>query len=73
MTRALLSAHLFICLTWSGTDAAGQENWPRFRGANAMSVASDDPRLPNRWSREENVLWKTTGAGTGMVLSRDLG
>lgn len=30
-----------------------------------MSVAADDPRLPDRWSQTENVLWKTPVPGLG--------
>lgn len=45
--------------------ALAQENWPRFRGANAMSVAQNDERLPDRWSQDENVFWKTEVPGLG--------
>jgi hypothetical protein len=37
--------------------ARAQDNWPRFRGANADSVAADDKRLPESWSKTENVKW----------------
>lgn len=42
-----------------------QENWPRFRGAQANGVAEDDPRLPDRWSKTENVRWKVKVPGLG--------
>ncbi len=41
------------------------ENWPSFRGADALSVAEDDPRLPLSWSATENVTWKTPVDGLG--------
>jgi outer membrane protein assembly factor BamB len=43
----------------------GQENWTRFRGADATGVAADDPRLPDTWDQQTNVLWKTTIPGRG--------
>ncbi|MCA9231243.1 MAG: PQQ-binding-like beta-propeller repeat protein [Planctomycetales bacterium] len=45
--------------------AAGQENWPRFRGADATGVVADDPRLPDTWDQETNVLWKAAIPGRG--------
>lgn len=40
-------------------------NWPRFRGADGTGVSADDPRLPERWSETENVLWQTPVPGWG--------
>ncbi|MEM1249825.1 MAG: PQQ-binding-like beta-propeller repeat protein [Acidobacteriota bacterium] len=39
------------------------DNWPSFRGAKALSVADDDPRLPETWSTTENVVWKVEVPG----------
>lgn len=33
-------------------------NWPQFRGPGALGVA-DHPSLPDRWSTNENVAWKS--------------
>ena len=41
------------------------ENWPSFRGADALPVAEDDDRLPLTWSATENVVWKTPIDGLG--------
>jgi outer membrane protein assembly factor BamB len=41
------------------------ENWPSFRGANALATVADDPRLPTTWSTTENVSWKTPVEGLG--------
>ncbi|MSU64105.1 MAG: serine/threonine protein kinase [Pedosphaera sp.] len=41
------------------------DNWPRFRGADATGVASDDPRLPVEWSKTNNVVWTTDIPGLG--------
>jgi outer membrane protein assembly factor BamB len=40
------------------------EYWPQFRGPSA-GVAEDDPRLPERWSRTENVAWVADVPGGG--------
>jgi hypothetical protein len=40
-------------------------NWPRFRGSTAMGVAEDDSRLPDRWSRTENVARQMEVSGWG--------
>ena len=45
--------------------AEGTEDWPCFRGPTAMGVAEDDSRLPDRWSRTENVRWVTEMSGWG--------
>jgi len=45
--------------------AASPENWPQFRGPGSRGVSEDDPRLPEAWSKTENVLWRTVLAGTG--------
>ena len=44
---------------------AAAENWPAFRGGDALAVAEDDPRLPATWSPTENVVWKTPIDGLG--------
>lgn len=38
--------------------AAVRANWPQFRGAGSRGVARDDSRLPETWSRTENVAWR---------------
>src|SRR6185436_17624468 len=40
----------------------GAENWPQFRGTQS-GLAADDPSLPVRWSRTENVVWKANIPG----------
>ena len=55
-------AILFI-LTIPLADA--DDNWPRFRGAAADGVAADDPRLPDRWSHDENIAWSVDVPGLG--------
>jgi outer membrane protein assembly factor BamB len=41
------------------TSGAARANWPQFRGEGSRGVAQDDPRLPESWSRTENVAWRT--------------
>lgn len=45
--------------------AGGEENWPRFRGTDADGVADNDPRLPDTWSKTENVAWVADVPGWG--------
>ena len=47
-----------------GQTARAGDNWPRFRGANAGAV-TDDPALPETWSRTENVVWNVGIPGQG--------
>jgi outer membrane protein assembly factor BamB len=39
-------------------------NWPQFRGAGSTGV-TEDPNLPEIWSKTENVAWKTPIPGMG--------
>ncbi len=50
---------LFVLAT-----AGSSDNWPQFRGPDAMGVA-EDPRLPDTWSTTSNVAWKTAIPGRG--------
>ena len=61
----LPAALLAAALAATPAPAAGNENWPAFRGADALSTAADDPRLPLAWSTTENVVWKTAVDGLG--------
>jgi len=66
--RSIISSLLFALLL--GPESApvlnaATENWPRFRGAHATGVADDDPRLPERWSQTENVMWQSQIPGFG--------
>ncbi len=57
---AALLASSLVCL-----NLLAEDNWPRFRGAAATGVSENDPRLPDRWSQTENVLWKCDIPGFG--------
>ena len=54
---------IFILVLCS--DLYAQENWSRFRGPNADGVVDNDPRLPTKWSKTENILWKSDIPGLG--------
>lgn len=60
-TRPILAFSLTLVLSFG---AFANEKWPQFRGPYAAGVA-DDPRLPDTWSKTENVAWKTDIPGTG--------
>ena len=51
--RALVGVSTVLLLA---TPALAQ-NWPQFRGSHA-GVATDDARLPEKWSPTENIAWK---------------
>jgi outer membrane protein assembly factor BamB len=53
----LISAHF--------ATAGADDNWPRFRGPAADGVASDDARLPDTWSKTQNVRWVADLPGWG--------
>ncbi len=55
---------LLLLLTSVGRVVA-DDNWPRFRGPNADGVAGDDIRLPETWSKTENVKWTADVPGWG--------
>lgn len=65
MAQVLIRAALVLAL-WSAAapGAAEPQEWSRFRGSDA-GVVADDPRLPERWSTTEGVIWKTDIPGVG--------
>ena len=60
-----LAALLLAFLITATTSSQESENWPSFRGADALPTAGDDPRLPMTWSTTENVVWRTPIDGLG--------
>jgi outer membrane protein assembly factor BamB len=62
-TAAVVALGLLLPTRTTFTEPAAAE-WPQFRGPNA-GVAPDDPRLPETWSRTENVRWVADVAGRG--------
>ncbi|HEY7819325.1 MAG TPA: PQQ-binding-like beta-propeller repeat protein, partial [Vicinamibacteria bacterium] len=45
-------------------DKGATENWPGFRGPKSLPV-SENPNLPDRWSKTENVEWVAEVPGVG--------
>ncbi len=65
MQRFLIRSVLVLAvLSATVASLAARDDWPQFRGRDA-GVAADDPRLPERWSTTENVLWKADIPGVG--------
>lgn len=60
MTRLLFLAWLLLL-----SPLANADDWSRFRGAKGDGVAADNPGLPLRWSKEENVEWIADVNGYG--------
>jgi outer membrane protein assembly factor BamB len=63
--RARLGSLLCGLVLLLATTALAQDNWPRFRGADATGVAADDPRLPDTWDQKTNVRWQADIPGRG--------
>src|SRR6185369_16947140 len=59
-TVAYLISGVLVCCA----PAVAQENWPQFRGADALGVSANS-NLPEHWSATENVAWKTPLPGRG--------
>lgn len=64
-TRLGLVAPLVLLVVSTAALALPSDNWPAFRGPDSLSVAADDPRLPESWSQTENVVWKVEVPGLG--------
>ena len=56
MIQRRLTAWVAGLVALGVTSAAAQTNWPQFRGV-AAGVAVDDPRLPDTWGPDENIVW----------------
>src|SRR5688572_18486433 len=54
LTAVLLLAAIF----------ARAENWPRFRGPTGQGTSSEK-NLPQNWSTDSNIVWKTAVPGEG--------
>jgi outer membrane protein assembly factor BamB len=57
--------HGIVLFLLAASVASAQDNWPRFRGPNADGIAADDPRLPETWSKKDNVKWVADVPGLG--------
>ncbi len=62
---------LFFVASWAcslalgaSLAAAGEGDWPQFRGPRGQGVA-ESTGLPNVWSATENIAWKVPIAGRG--------
>lgn len=54
--------HSLVLLAWNASGAGPV--WPQFRGPQVNPVAAD-PRLPERWSKTENIEWAAAIPGRG--------
>ncbi len=63
--RGLFLLCLLFALPMISSRAVAQDSWTRFRGPDGNGVVADDPRLPEIWDREKNVVWKATIPGSG--------
>ena len=66
MRRKTSVSALALLLALSATPAAaGNDNWPQFRGPTMNAAVADNPDLPERWSGTENVEWVADIPGIG--------
>lgn len=56
--KHLLSTLALVCSSFVAT----ADNWPGFRGVDAVGVSSEDG-IPNKWSTEQNIAWKVKVPG----------
>mgnify|MGYP001395548075 CR=1 FL=1 len=58
---------VLLALAWLSltTSSVANENWPQFRGPTMNATVADNPNLPERWSRTENVEWVAEVPGIG--------
>ena len=61
---ALCAVCLFVGLSWLQTKSRAADNWAQFRGPGASGVSANSG-LPDAWSAEERVAWKTPIPGRG--------
>src|ERR1044071_5562024 len=62
---ALFASLLFtLALSVSPTSAAGDTNWPQWRGPDGSGVSAEKG-LPEEWGEAKNVRWKTPLPGRG--------
>ena len=60
MTSAILALFFFLATP------PPADNWPQFRGPHSNGLANvEDPKLPDKWSDTQNVIWKTEIPGVG--------
>ncbi|MBL8172880.1 MAG: PQQ-binding-like beta-propeller repeat protein [Acidobacteria bacterium] len=57
-------ALVLVCLVSHGDGLAQTTNWPQFRGPNGSGI-SGEKNLPDEWSPDKNILWKTPIGGRG--------
>jgi len=57
---------LIVVAFFSASPVHAQAYWPRFRGPNADGVSPDDTRLPQVWSKKDNVKWIADIPGWGL-------
>ncbi|QVL31900.1 PQQ-binding-like beta-propeller repeat protein [Telmatocola sphagniphila] len=60
---SILSLCAYLALATASLNVS-EENWPQWRGPSGNSVTTG-PALPTKWSKTENVLWKTALPGWG--------
>src|SRR5262245_47410912 len=61
-SRALVAFGLSVTLC--PYSLAADSDWPQLRGPTARGI-SDAKGLPTKWSRTENIVWKTDLPGAG--------
>lgn len=65
-TSIVIIIFLLSCVAFfaSNVGASGDGNWPQWRGPSSQGVSAEK-NLPEEWSEEKNVKWKTAIPGRG--------
>ena len=63
-SSALSTACLLVVLSWLPAKSPAADNWAQFRGPGASGVSANTG-LPETWSAEQGVAWKTPIPGRG--------
>lgn len=72
LTRQVINSSLarrigisVVALIIPASISFADENWTRFRGADATGVVADNESLPDTWTSSENVTWVADVPGQG--------
>jgi outer membrane protein assembly factor BamB len=60
----VLSAFILLALSAPAGRAAGDANWPQWRGPDGSGISAER-NLPEEWGETQNVRWKTPLPGKG--------
>jgi len=60
----VLRLFAFFAVSWFAATLNGAESWPQFRGPDGNGISAAK-HLPQTWSQNQNIAWKTAIDGQG--------